>query len=330
MEDDIKLFANVGTAIGENADAYAFGNRAERQVEGGFYYRNPHGRIGVFRGDPLADGTPTVKVADLTGTGSGNCPALTVVDNRVDPAALAAIRNNPNCCSLIERFPGGFTPQYGAHIGDWSLTAGVRGNASNGWRWDASAGIGRNSASFYIPNTVDGKVTARFRLSDNFALRGAASTGFRVPTAGQANLRNVLTSFRSVDGVRRLVDIAILPPTSPVAERKGAKPLTPEQSRNITAGVVFNVGGLDVTVDYYNIEVTDRISLTSAFALTQADVDALLAAGVQDAQSIREVRFFSNEQTVKFPAWIWLPAGLSISPPAAPSSRWPPTSRTST
>ena len=436
VEDDIKLFANVGTPIGENADAYAFGNWAERQVEGGFYYRNPHGRIGVFRGDPLADGTPTVKVADLTGTGSGNCPALTVVDNRADPAALAAIRNNPRCYSLIERFPGGFTPQYGAHIGDRSLTAGVRGNASNGWRWDASAGIGRNSASFYIHNTVnpqllsqrnaipthyeigvytetdrvvnldlakafntgafdgplhvafgmeyrdetfaieagdrnsyfvdtnlenglaaqgfdigsngapgfrpsdagentvsawgayldlesdvsealllggalryenyadfgdtfDGKVTARYRLSDNFALRGAVSTGFRVPTAGQANLRNVLTSFRSVDGVRRLVDIAILPPTSPVAERKGAKPLTPEQSRNITAGAVFNVGGLDVTVDYYNIEVTDRISLTSAFALTQADVDALLAAGVQDAQSIREVRFFSNEQTVE-------------------------------
>ena len=105
VDDDIKLFANFGTAIGTNADAYAFGNWAERQVEGGFYYRNPHGRIGVFRGDPLADGTPTVKVADLTGTGSGNCPAVAVVDNRADPAALAAIRNNPNCYSPDREVP---------------------------------------------------------------------------------------------------------------------------------------------------------------------------------------------------------------------------------
>ena len=44
-------------------------------------------------------------------------------------------------------------------------------------------------------NTLDGKVAARLQVADNLAIRGAVSTGFRVPTAGQANLRNVTTEF---------------------------------------------------------------------------------------------------------------------------------------
>ena len=148
-------------------------------------------------------------------------------------------------------------------------------------------------------DTFDGKLTARWEFTDTFAARGAASTGFRVPTAGQANLRNVATSFRTVEGEGRLVDIAILPPTHPVAARKGAKPLRPEQSTNLTFGLVFHAGGLDVTLDYYAITIKDRLSFTSPFALTQADIDALLAAGVRDASSFGEVRFFSNQQEVE-------------------------------
>ena len=148
-------------------------------------------------------------------------------------------------------------------------------------------------------DTFDGKLTARWQLTGNFALRGAGSTGFRVPTAGQANLRNVATSFRTVDGEGRLVDVAILPPTHPVAARKGARPLTPEQSTNLTFGLVFNVGPVDVTLDYYDIQIKDRLSFTSPFALTGEDIDALVAAGVPDASSFGEVRFFSNQQEVE-------------------------------
>ena len=68
IADDFKLFGNFGLDLGNGGEAYAFGNWAGRQVEGGFFYRNPHTRNGVFRGPTLADGTPTVKVADLSGT----------------------------------------------------------------------------------------------------------------------------------------------------------------------------------------------------------------------------------------------------------------------
>ena len=109
---DFKLFGNAGVELGDGAEAYGFGNWAERRVEGGFYYRNPHTRAGVFRG-PVVDGRPTVKVADLDPSDNvpgeqNNCPPIWVVDHRAAPG----------CYSLIDRFPGGFTPQFGAFVHD--------------------------------------------------------------------------------------------------------------------------------------------------------------------------------------------------------------------
>ncbi len=427
ISDDFKFVGNFGIDLGNGSEAYAFGNWSERQVEGGFYFRNPHTRGGVFRGPVLEDGTPTVKVADLTGDMSGDCPVVRITNNRPDADALAQIASDPNCYSLIEKFPGGFTPQFGGYVHDLALVGGVRGHLGNAWFYDLSASAGRSNALFYIYNTInpqlftqrndidvfyeagaytetdrvlnadlsrpfdvglwaplnvafgleyrdetfridngepnsffidpnlaaqgfgvgsngfpgfqpgdagentvrafaawvdlesdvsehvllggalryenysdfgntlDGKVAARLQVNENVALRGAVSTGFRVPTAGQANLRNVTTEFQA----GMLADIATLPPTNPIAQQKGAQALTPEESTNLTLGAVFHAGGLDVTVDYYNITIKDRISFTSRFNLTEADIASLLAVGVSDATSFASVRFFSNQQTVK-------------------------------
>ena len=431
---DFKLFGNAGVELGDDAEAYGFGNWAGRRVEGGFYYRNPHTRAGVFRG-PVVDGRPTVKVADLDPSDNApgeqnSCPPIRVVDHRADPDDLAAVRADPGCYSLIDRFPGGFTPQFGAFVHDYSLAGGIRGEfASTGWQYDVSASAGRSNARFYIYNTVnpqllgargdipvhydagaytetdrvvnfdlskpvdmgfhgpvnialgleyrdetfrvdigdpgsfhidkqydlaaqgfgigsngfpgfqpsdagestagaravyvdlesnvaprlalgaavrfeqyddfgdtlDGKFAARLQFAPRFALRGALSTGFRVPTAGQANLRNVTTEFNQ----GMLADIATLPPTNPVAAQKGALPLTPETSVNLTLGAVLGFGLVDLTVDYYAIKIQDRIAFTSRFNLTEPDIAALLAAGVTDARSFTSVRYLSNQQTLK-------------------------------
>lgn len=427
ISDDFKLVGNFGLDLDNGSEAYAFGNWSERQVEGGFYYRNPHTRGGVFRGPVLDDGTPTVKVADLTGDMSGNCPVVRIVGNVADASALESIRNDPNCYSLIEKFPGGFTPQFGGYIDDLSLVSGVRGLLDSGWHYDISVAAGRSNAEFYIYNTInpqlfslrnnipvyynagaytetdrvmnfdvsrpvlldtgrelnvamgmeyrdetfrihngepnsffidpnlaaqgfgvgsngfpgfqpgdagehivraygayidlesdisdnvllggalrferyadfgntlDGKLAVRVQVSDMVAVRGAVSTGFRVPTAGQANLRNVTTEFQS----GMLADIATLPPTNPIAQQKGASALTPEESVNMTLGLVYEGYPVRFTLDYYRIEIEDRISFTSRFNLTESDIDALLAVGVSDASSFASVRFFSNEQTVQ-------------------------------
>lgn len=140
--------------------------------------------------------------------------------------------------------------------------------------------------------TLDWKLTSRLQLNDQLAFRGAYSTGFRVPTAGQSNLRNVTTEFTG----GKLADIATLPPTNPVAQQKGAVPLKPEESRNITFGAVWQLDWADITVDYYNIKIEGRIAFTSRFFLTEEDITALVASGVPDASSFQSVRYFSNQQ----------------------------------
>ena len=155
MRDDFKLFANLGMDLGESSELYAFGNWAQRTAEGGFFFRNPHTRGGVFRG-PEVDGVPTVKVADLSADGmSGNCPAIPVADNVADSAAIAAVAASPDCFSFIERFPGGFTPQFGGDVKDLSLALGIRGDLANGWFYDVSGVFGRNEVEHFMHNTIN-------------------------------------------------------------------------------------------------------------------------------------------------------------------------------
>ena len=155
VRDDFKLFANLGMDLGESSELYAFGNWAQRTAEGGFFFRNPHTRGGVFRG-PEVDGVPTVKVADLSADGmSGNCPAIPVADNVADSAAIAAVAASPDCFSFIERFPGGFTPQFGGDVKDLSLALGIRGDLANGWFYDVSGVFGRNEVEHFMHNTIN-------------------------------------------------------------------------------------------------------------------------------------------------------------------------------
>ncbi|MBA4747865.1 MAG: TonB-dependent receptor [Sphingopyxis sp.] len=135
-------------------------------------------------------------------------------------------------------------------------------------------------------STINGKLAARFELIEGIALRGSVSTGFRAP--GMAQQFFSTTSTNNVNGV--LIEIGTFPVQSPIAVALGAEPLDAETSLNLSGGVVFNLlRGLNVTVDYYNIEISDRITLTEN--LQGADVVAILqAAGVVGTSA----RFFIN------------------------------------
>ena len=106
--------------------------------------------------------------------------------------------------------------------------------------------------------TVNGKISSLWQVSDPLAFRASFSTGFRVPTVGQANLRSITTEF-SED---KLKDSLIAPVDHPIAQAAGAKSLEPEESIHLSAGIVLNLGAADITIDYYHIEVEDRIALT--------------------------------------------------------------------
>ena len=423
IKHDIKLFANAGIELSATSEAYMFGNYAEREVEGGFYFRNPHNRGGVNDGGTNEDGEQLLLVGDLTGDMSGNCPTDIVVGDNVleNPRYINEVQNNPDCWAFNEMLPGGFTPRFGGTVTDMSLVFGTKGELDNDITYDVSLNLGQNEVDFAISNTINpslgpdtptsfspgrytqseqtldidftkpfdvglyeplfvatgfqyrnesyesvagdtasyeigplatqgfgigsngfpglaansqgrvsrnnialyidaeayitenfmlagalryedfsdfgdttkGKIAFRWQALENIAFRGAFSTGFKAPTLGQSNVRNVTTAFGTGG---QLIDRATLPPTDPVSQLKGGEQLTPEESESITFGVVADFeNGLFITADYYNIELTDRISTASGIELTDDDIAALLSQGINDASSFQEISFFTND-----------------------------------
>ncbi|ALQ10121.1 TonB-dependent receptor (plasmid) [Pseudoalteromonas sp. Bsw20308] len=139
--------------------------------------------------------------------------------------------------------------------------------------------------------TTNYKVMAQYHVTEDLNVRGSISTGFRAPTVGQANVSNVQTSLDN--GV--LQDSALLPPTNPIAVQLGGTELEPEESQSYTFGAVYTIGDLFLTLDYYNIQVEDRISQSDKINLSQSDKDTLEAAGVPNVQSLAQVSFFTND-----------------------------------
>lgn len=155
IKDSIKFFANTGLDITDSVAAYFFGNYASREVDGGFFYRNPNNRAAVYSDD----GGETLLVGDLNPSNSISCPTVAINNDAPDPAALALISAggalDSECFAFNELFPGGFTPRFGGKIVDQSAVAGVRGAFTNGLRYDMSAAYGSSEVEFLIYNTVN-------------------------------------------------------------------------------------------------------------------------------------------------------------------------------
>ena len=153
VDGDLKTFLNLGVPVGNDTRLYAFGNYARKETDGGFYYRNPDSREGVYtRGAHRL-------VGDLTGDGSGGCP--TMLDPRGDYyrngtfLATNFNRDHPNCFVMNQFFPGGFTPRFGGNTRDYSAVAGVRAESDSGLAWDLSGSTGTSDVDFFIRNTVN-------------------------------------------------------------------------------------------------------------------------------------------------------------------------------
>ena len=151
-------------------------------------------------------------------------------------------------------------------------------------RLEDFAGFGRN---------FSWKVAGNYAFSDAASLRASAGTGFRAPTPGQISTTNVSTRINDA-GVP--VAEGIFPATHSVSEFFGAVPLDAEESTQLTLGVAANPSDrLTVSLDYYFIELRDRIVLSSDFNIGPEEVVALEALGVQGANSIAQVSFFNND-----------------------------------
>ena len=153
VEGDYKLFANYGSTLTDSTNFYGHANYASKRVEGGFYFRNPNTRSGVFS----TDSGKTLLVGDLSG---GEYPNIPITNHVPDPDELAKVFRDPNLFTFQEMFPGGFTPRFGAETVDSSVLVGIKGDAledalGSALSWDLSAYFGRHHADFFIFNTVN-------------------------------------------------------------------------------------------------------------------------------------------------------------------------------
>jgi iron complex outermembrane receptor protein len=141
--------------------------------------------------------------------------------------------------------------------------------------------------------TMNGKIAAHYNVSDTLSLRTSLSSGFRAPTPGQSNAFNVSTEFDLA--AMELVNNGTIPSSSAVAAIVGGQPLTAEKSTNFSVGAIFDVGAVSITADYFNIDMTDRITPSRNFSLTPQQVIDLIAEGVTSAGNLQNFRFFTND-----------------------------------
>ncbi|MDH3255073.1 MAG: TonB-dependent receptor, partial [Acidobacteriota bacterium] len=174
---------------------------------------------------------------------------------------------------------------------NWALYADVE-RSSQDRKW--TYGVAVRFEDFEdFGTTTNGKLSGRYQINDTFQLRGSASTGFRAPTPGQSNAFNVSTEFDF--DLMDLVNNGTIPSSSRVAQLRGGKPLTPEESVNLAFGGVYDSGPFTLTIDYFQIDLNDRLAVTQNFSLTQDEVDDLVAEGITSAGNLKNFRFFTND-----------------------------------
>ena len=133
--------------------------------------------------------------------------------------------------------------------------------------------IGRYENYSDFGNATVGKLSSRFKLNDKVTLRGSLSTGFRAPSLHQLYTEKAQYSF-----VGGKIEVSrIFNNDSPVARSFGIGQLQPEKSKSITLGLgVQPDSNTSMTLDFYNIAVSDRIVLSKEIRGSAA-IDAKLA-----------------------------------------------------
>jgi iron complex outermembrane receptor protein len=114
-------------------------------------------------------------------------------------------------------------------------------------------------------STINGKLAARLKATDNINIRGSVSTGFRAPSLAQIYYNLKFTNF--VGGVA--LESLLSPNNSPVTASFGIGPLKEEKAFNAALGFTAKFGEFTATIDGYYIKVTDRIVLTGNFDAPQ-------------------------------------------------------------
>ncbi|MBU6120762.1 TonB-dependent receptor [Hymenobacter siberiensis] len=141
-------------------------------------------------------------------------------------------------------------------------------------------------------SNVSGKVAARYSILDGLALRGALSNGFRAPSLQQRYFTNSSTQFTSGE----LREVLTTSNDDAITKAFGIGSLKQEKSTNYSLGLTARLfKTITLTVDAYQIDIRDRIVLSSQFSRGNPAVAAILTANPRPGQNpVQGVQFFAN------------------------------------
>ena len=139
-------------------------------------------------------------------------------------------------------------------------------------------------------STINFKLAARYKVSDNLNIRGAANTGFRAPSLHQINFNSTSTIF---DNEGNPQEVGTFANDSRAAKLLGIPQLKEETSSSVSLGLTAKIpdANLTITVDGYYVEINDRVVYTGQFEGpgTGTELDNLLRQANATAAS-----FFAN------------------------------------
>jgi len=135
-------------------------------------------------------------------------------------------------------------------------------------------------------SNVSGKLAGRYKLTDNFSIRGSYNRGFRAPSVSQlGTINNTSTVQNGSVVITRQVEAA-----DTRLEQLGITQPEAEISNNFNIGLTAKLldGALLLTADAYLININDRIVISER--LNTANFPAV----AQLFPDSREIRFFTN------------------------------------
>ncbi|WP_159018539.1 TonB-dependent receptor [Algibacter sp. L3A6] len=135
--------------------------------------------------------------------------------------------------------------------------------------------------------TFNWKLSGRYKLTENSAIRGAISTGFRAPDLHQIYFNATATQF--VAGIP--IEQGTFANNSRLADLLSIPELEEETSFNASLGFTAKIpsAGLKITIDGYMVNVDDRVGITRSYTPSTTEQQDIF-----DAAAAGAAKFFTN------------------------------------
>jgi len=159
--ENLKLVANTAYEISDTVELYGNATYMDGETLGGFFYRGP-----VLPGTANADlAARTTLKTDSDGDGLADFAGADLVNSilgqGLDPNDyLTANADSPSGYELLNpihtKFPGGYSPLFGANISDYAVVFGGRGDLEDiGISWNIRGRYGENEVEYVLDDSIN-------------------------------------------------------------------------------------------------------------------------------------------------------------------------------